>query len=141
MWLWRGETGLWEKDPAMPLNFRGNLLGIAFDPYDSARGYAVGQQGVLLSYGKSWTQEPEEAIPPAARGASFTSVAFAGWEAIVAWRKLIHIGTDAYTGGVIVNDGSGWHEDAGAAAVLGPAPCRGQSRGWRTVARRSRRGA
>ena len=23
MWLWRGETGLWEKDPAEPLNFRG----------------------------------------------------------------------------------------------------------------------
>ena len=67
MWLWRGETGLWEKDPAMPVNFRGNLLGIAFDPNDTARGYAVGQQGVLLRYGKSWTQEPEEAIPPAAQ--------------------------------------------------------------------------
>ncbi len=119
MWLWRGETGLWEKDPAMPLNFRGNLLGIAFDPADSSRGYAVGQQGVLLSYGKSWTQEPEEAIPAAARGASFTSIAFAGSEAIVAWRKLIHIGSDAYTGGVIANSGSGWHEDEGAAAVLG----------------------
>ncbi len=66
MWLWRGETGLWEKDPAMPLNFRGNLLGIAFDPNNSARGYAVGQRGVLLSYGKSWTQE-EEAEHPARR--------------------------------------------------------------------------
>src|SRR4029077_13859536 len=92
MWLGRGETGLWEKDPAMPLNFRGNLLGIAFDPNNSTRGYAVGQQGVLLSYGKSWTQEPEESIPPAARGASFTSIAFAGSEAIVAWRKLVHEG-------------------------------------------------
>ncbi len=83
MWLWRGETGLWEKDPAMPVNFRGNLLGIAFDPANSSRGYAVGQQGVLLRYGKSWVQEEEQSIPPAARGANFTSVAFAGSEAIV----------------------------------------------------------
>jgi hypothetical protein len=119
MWLWRGETGLWEKDPATPLNFRGNLLGIAFDPNDSARGYAVGQRGVLLRYGKSWTQEPEEAIPPAARGASFTAVAFAGSEAIVAWRKLLEPGQNRYAGGIIVNSGSGWREDEGAAAVLG----------------------
>ncbi|MGO9489806.1 MAG: hypothetical protein ACLQBB_12345 [Solirubrobacteraceae bacterium] len=119
MWKWRGETGLWEKDPAMPLNFRGNLLGIAFDPNESTRGYAVGQQGVLLSYGKSWTQEPEEALPPAARGANFTSIAFAGSEAIVAWRKLVQLGRDEYTSGIIVNNGSGWQEDAGAAAVLG----------------------
>ena len=61
MWLWRGETGLWEADPAAPLNFQGNLLGIAFDPANSARGYAVGQSGVLLRYGKSWQQEP---LPP-----------------------------------------------------------------------------
>ncbi len=119
MWLWRGETGLWEKDPATPLNFRGNLLGVAFDPNNSARGYAVGQQGVLLSYGKSWTQEPEELIPPAARGASFTSIAFAGSEAIVAWRKLIEPGQNRYRGGILVNSGSGWKEDEGAAAVLG----------------------
>ena len=119
MWLWRGETGLWEKDPATPLNFRGNLLGVAFDPANPARGYAVGQQGALLSYGKSWVQEPEEAIPASARGASFTSIAFAGSEAIVAWRKLIHPGQNAYTGGIIANDGAGWHEDEGAAAVLG----------------------
>ncbi len=37
MWLWRGETGLWERDPAAPLNFRGDLLGIAFDPNEPAR--------------------------------------------------------------------------------------------------------
>ena len=40
MWLWRKETGLWEKDPATPLNFRGNLLGLAFDrrhPNSNAR--------------------------------------------------------------------------------------------------------
>ncbi len=33
MWVWRAETGLWEKDPAAPLNgFQGNLDGIAFAP-------------------------------------------------------------------------------------------------------------
>jgi hypothetical protein len=118
MWLWRGETKLWEKDPAIPLNFRGNLLGIAFDPNNPSRGYAVGQSGALLRFGKSWTQEPDEALPPAARGASFTSIAFAGSEAIVAWRKLLHPGQNEYSGGILLNSGSGWHEDAAAAAAL-----------------------
>ncbi len=45
MWLWRGETGLWEQDPATPMNFRGNLLGIAFDPEPERCGYAVGSLG------------------------------------------------------------------------------------------------
>ncbi len=119
MWLWRGETGLWEPDPATPVNFRGNLLGIAFDPNDPSRGYAVGQQGVLLRYGKTWTQEE---LPPEVAGASFTSIAFAGSEAIVAYRQ-IHLETategDHYTGGLLVNDGSGWHVDPGATQALG----------------------
>jgi hypothetical protein len=118
MWLWRGETGLWEADPAEPLNFRGDLLGIAFDPEEPARGYAVGESGVLLRYGKTWTQEPESEIPAPARGASFTSIAFAGGEAIVAYRKLIP-STERFEGGLIVNNGSGWHADEGAAAVIG----------------------
>ena len=132
MWLWRAETGLWEKDPATPIDFRGNLLGIAFDPNEPARGYAVGspslankvnseekEDGVLLRYGKTWTQEPEEAIPPQARGASFTSIAFAGSEAIVAYRRLPDPSVNRYEGGLIVNDGSGWHVDEGAAASMG----------------------
>ncbi len=88
MWLWRAETGLWEPDPATPLNFRGNLLGIAFDPSNPSVGYAVGQQGVLLRYGKTWTQEPEATPARKSPGASFTSIAFAGSEAIVAFRKI-----------------------------------------------------
>jgi len=117
MWLWRGETGLWEPDPAMPLNFRGNLLGIAFDPSNPSRGYAVGQQGVLLRYGKSWSQD---ALPPEVAGATFTSIAFAGSQAIVAYR-LAHLqgGARFYTGGVIVNDGAGWSGDPTAAKALG----------------------
>ncbi len=47
------------------MNFRGNLLGVAFQPGNPTRGYAVGEQGVLLSYGKTWTQEPESSIPAA----------------------------------------------------------------------------
>jgi hypothetical protein len=119
MWLWRGETGLWEPDPATPLNFRGNLLGIAFDPTNPSRGYAVGQQGVLLRFGKTWSQE---ALPSEVAGASFTSIAFAGSEAIVAYR-LAHPqagGEPAhYTGGLLVNNGSGWQVDQGAAQALG----------------------
>ena len=119
MWLWRGETGLWEEDPAKPVNFRGDLLGIAFDPNEPARGYAVGESGVLLSYGKTWTQEPEAALPPPARGASFTSIAFAGSEAIVAFRRLVNPSVNSYVGGLLVNDGSGWQIDQGAAAAMG----------------------
>ncbi len=117
MWLWRGETGLWEKDPATPLNFRGNLLGIAFNPNNAAQGYAVGAAGVLLRYGKTWTQET--ALPPQVAGASFTSIAYAGSEAIVAYRQLPNHSTDSYVGGLLVNDGSGWHVDESAAAAAG----------------------
>src|SRR6478672_7942104 len=123
MWVWRGETGLWEPDPAAPRNFRGNLLGVAFDPANPTRGYAVGQQGVLLRYGKSWAQER---LPPGVAGASFTSIAFAGSEAIVAYRvPHPQVNTPkgiipaSYTAGLLVNDGSGWHTDAAAAAALG----------------------
>jgi len=119
MWLWRGETGLWEPDPAAPYNFRGNLLGVAFDPNDPARGYAVGEGGVLLSYGKTWSQEPQSSLPPQVAHASFTSVAFAGSEAMVAYRVLPNPSIDRYLGGLLVNDGSGWRIDQGAAEVMG----------------------
>ena len=122
MWLWRGETGLWERDPATPLNFRGNLLGIAFDPEDPALGYAVGTSevglgGVLLRYGKTWTQETN--LPPQVQGAAFTSIAFAGSEAIVAWRRQPSPEVQSFEGGLIVNDGSGWKLDEQASAVMG----------------------
>jgi hypothetical protein len=125
MWLWRGETGLWEPDPAAPYNFDGNLLSIAFDPEDPARGYAVGstetagQPGALLSYGKTWTPEPLENLPPQVAHASFTSVAFAGSEAIVAYRVLPNRQQRRYEGGLLVNNGSGWHIDQGAAEAMG----------------------
>jgi hypothetical protein len=129
MWLWRGETGLWEHDPATPLNFRGNLLGVAFDPNNPARGYAVGSAGVaggasvaggagvLLRYGKTWTQET--ALPEQVRNASFISIAFAGSEAIVAYRERPSIFENNAVGGLIVNNGSGWQVDQEAAALIG----------------------
>ena len=122
MWLWRGETGLWERDPATPMNFRGNLDGISFDPNNPARGYAVGtgarrSAGVLLRYGKSWTEET--ALPPQAQGASFTSIAFAGSEAIVAFARQPDPQRQEFVGGLLVNDGSGWRVDEEAEAVAG----------------------
>jgi hypothetical protein len=126
MWLWRGETGLWEPDPATPENFRGNLLGIAFDPAEPARGYAVGQAGTLLRYGKTWAQEPtcgaevqQPCLPPEVAGANFTSIAFAGSEALVAYRKLVKQGGTEFSGGLLVNEGSGWHVDTAAATAMG----------------------
>ncbi len=91
MWLWRGETGLWEPDPATPLNFRGNLLGIAFDPSNPARGYAVGSRAggaCCCATARPGRRNDRKRCPPPGRtGASFTSIAFAGSEAIVAYRS------------------------------------------------------
>ena len=122
MWLWRGETGLWERDPATPLNFRENLIGIAFDPNNPARGYAVGtsavgHHGVLLRYGKSWTEETT--LPAQVQNASFTAIAFAGSEAIVAYREQPEASSNTFVGGLLVNEGSGWRVESEAASAIG----------------------
>ncbi|HEU0251353.1 MAG TPA: hypothetical protein VFR48_11585, partial [Solirubrobacteraceae bacterium] len=110
MWIWRSETGLWEKDPAAPLNgFQGNLDGIAFAPGDPGLGYAVGQSGVLLKYGKSWAQE--ESLPSGFSEANFTSVAFAGSEAMVVAEHDL-----------LINEGSGWKVDPEIHALLAGLP-------------------
>jgi hypothetical protein len=124
MWIWRSGTGLWEADPGAPPNLiRGNFTGIAFDPNEPERGYAVGQQGLLLSYGRRWTQEalPSEISPEA----NITSIAFAGNEAIATWSLAIARASGGFPpyeviGGVIVNDGtgSGWRVEPQATEVL-----------------------
>ncbi|HTY95424.1 MAG TPA: hypothetical protein VMB91_00150, partial [Solirubrobacteraceae bacterium] len=121
MWLWRGETGLWEPDPARPLNFRDNLVGVAFDPNEPSRGYAVGttavgRGGVILRYGKSWTEET--ALPEEAQGAAFIGIAFAGSEALVPFVKQVNARKGLYTSGLLVNSGDGWHVDAEAGALM-----------------------
>jgi hypothetical protein len=124
MWLWRGETGLWERDPATPINFRANLYGIAFDPANPARGYAVGTQpvgrgGVILRYGKTWTEET--ALPAEAQNAQFTGIAFAGSEALVAYSFQPNPAENSFSGGLLVNDGSGWHIEREEQEVTGSA--------------------
>ncbi len=110
MWIWRAETGLWEPDPAAPLDgFQGNLDGIAFNPSDPAVGYAVGQGGVLLKYGKSWTQEEE--LPSGFSEANFSSVSFAGSEAMVVAEHDL-----------LVNEGSGWKVEPEVHALLESLP-------------------
>jgi hypothetical protein len=106
MWIWRKSTGFWEPDPAAPPNLiRGNFTGIAFDPAEPARGYAVGKQGLLLGYGRQWSQETlPVGVPPEA---NFTSVSFAGNEALATWRYPQE-NPRGFIGGVIANSGSGW---------------------------------
>jgi hypothetical protein len=120
MWLWRKSTGFWESDPGKPPNLiRGNFDGVAFDPANPSRGYAVGHQGLLLGFGKQWSQE---SLPASVNPESeFTSISFAGSEAMVTFEfaeaspeeELTKI-----TGGLLVNEGSGWRVDEGAAAAL-----------------------
>jgi hypothetical protein len=124
MWLWRAETGLWEKDPAAPPSgFQGNLDGIAFDPSNPALGYTVGQNGALLAYDKTWTQEtlPEPFQKEAQEGtegkveagekANFSSIAFAGSEALVVAEHDL-----------LVNSGSGWQVDPEVHSLLASLP-------------------
>jgi hypothetical protein len=124
MWLWRAETGLWEKDPAAPPEgFQGDLDGIAFNPSKPEEGYAVGQNGALLSYGKTWTQEQlpepfqkelqEGAAGNVAEGekANFSSIAYAGSEAMVVSEHDL-----------LVNGGSGWQVQPEVHTLLASLP-------------------
>jgi hypothetical protein len=104
MWQWNASDDLWIADPGVPIGFEGNLMGVAFDPADPARGYAVGKSGTLLGYGKSWEQE---ALPTGFSEANLTSIAFAGSQAIV-----------AAGGDLLTNEGGGWHVDPSAHALL-----------------------
>jgi hypothetical protein len=104
IWMWNRADDLWVPDPGVPIGFEGNLMDIAFDPADPARGYAVGKGGVLLGYGKGWDPEPP---PPGFESANLTSIAFAGSEAIV-----------AAGGDLLVNGGGGWQVDPSARALL-----------------------
>jgi hypothetical protein len=104
MWQWNADDGLWSADPGVPIGFEGNLMDVAFQPGNPDRGYAVGKSGVLLGYGKSWEQEP---LPAGFGAAGFTSIAFAGNQAIV-----------AAGGDLLVDDGGGWRVDASARALL-----------------------
>lgn len=120
MWVWRAETGLWEKDPAVPpTGFQRNLLGIAFAPGNPGIGYAVGLGGTLLRYGKTWTQEPlpepfqKDSVgePEATLKANFTAVAFVGSEAMVLAEHDL-----------LGNDGSGWRVDPEVHSLLAGLP-------------------
>ena len=108
MWQWNASDDLWIADPGVPIGFEGNLTGVAFDPTDPSRGFAVGKDGALLRYGKSWDQE---VLPAGFGDRSFTSIAFAGKEAIVAAGDEL-----------LVEDGGGWHVDASAHDLLRSAP-------------------
>ncbi len=124
MWLWRGETGLWERDPATPLNFRDNLYGISFAPANPARGYAVGTRAVgsgsvILRYGKTWTEET--GLPAEVQNAQFTSIAFAGSEAVVGYSVQRNPPESGFSGGLLVNEGSGWKVDEEERQVTGSA--------------------
>ena len=123
MWLWRASSGLWEPDPGAPPNLiRGNFTGIAFDAANPDRGYAVGKQGLLLRYGRRWTQE---ALPPGLDPeVNITSIAFAGSEALATYTLAVSRGPNqfpTYTGGLLVNDGAGWRVEEAASAALAPA--------------------
>lgn len=98
MWQWRAEAGLWERDEGAPLDADAELFtGIAFQPGNPDRGYAITQGGRIYRYDKSWEAE---SIPKLGSEDELFGIAFSGAEALVAAR-----------GKLLVNDGTGWRED------------------------------
>ncbi len=87
MWLWRADTGLWEPDPAKPLDFHANLTAIAFSPAQPRAGLRGGQAG----HAARPTTRPGRSrrCPPEVAQADFTSVAFAGEEALATYRMVM----------------------------------------------------
>lgn len=131
MWLWMKETGYWVPDPARPFNFIGNLTSIAFEPGHPQVGYAVGKQGVLLQYGKSWaqiskaeTEKLEQELKIEEWRLNFTSIAFTSGEALATYRDVVEEPKTGQVeaGGLLVNEGAGWHVDQSAAMLLGHLP-------------------
>ena len=136
MWLWQASTGLWVPDPAKPPNFIGNLQAIAFEPGHPGVGYAVGRQGVLMKFGKTWEQistveqeslEKELNVPES--HLNFTSLTFAGGVAMATYRTLVNPAGKPTkwieSGGVVVSeaaDGWRWRVDQGAGALLDQLP-------------------
>ncbi len=119
MWRWRSATGLWEADPGAPVDFDAHMMGVAFDPANPDRGYAVGKTGVLLRYEKSWERD----TPPAGlEKAQFTSLAFAGAQAIATYRLSDPDDPSRSFGGIVVNDGGGWRIDTAFAQLLETVP-------------------
>jgi len=104
MFQWNADNDLWEPDPGTPVGFEGNLMDVAFEPGVPERGYAVGREGVLLHYDKSWQQE---VLPAGYEARDLTQIAFAGSQAIVAAGD-----------GLLVNDGGAWRVDESARALL-----------------------
>ena len=113
MWMWRAETGLWERDPATPVGFEGNLMGVAFAP---ATRCAASPSARRASCCATTRPGRRSRCPRASPTANFTSVAFAGHAALVA------AGSD-----LLVEDGAGWRVDAGRERCSGRAPRRASS--------------
>jgi len=120
MWVYEAATKLWESDPAKPYNCTKNFTAIAFEPGSSSDGYAVGKDGLLLAYNKTWQQVT---LPVALMHVDFTSISFAGSEALATYRYITGSGGSAHeAGGLAVDDGSGWQVDSGAAALFASLP-------------------
>ncbi|MFY9489011.1 MAG: hypothetical protein WAP35_10005 [Solirubrobacterales bacterium] len=112
MWLWRAETGQWERDPGAPIGLDTHLMDVAFRPGDPYEGFAVGREGMLLEYGKGWQQicapgnngaacKEGDALPAKFARADFRQIAYSGSDVLVA------AGTD-----VMVRSGGSWGVDA-----------------------------
>lgn len=112
VWEWSPEDPVWGREPGQRL-FEANFYGIAFSPVDPSVGYLVGVDNILSHTEKSWSpSNPPEAVRGPS-GTDYTSIAFAGSEALVTYRSA-DVG-----GGVIVKPADGdWEVDTEIAGLL-----------------------
>jgi hypothetical protein len=122
IWSWSSTEGAWRpgRVPSTDLN------AIAFSHFNPDRAFAVGDGRILSRAGEGWR---EESLPPGLSGnAVFTSVAFAGASREYVSDPALAAYSSPSGGGLLVEDGSGWHLDSEFAELLaaigGAAPMR-----------------
>jgi hypothetical protein len=121
IWTWTQETGTWNPIFSIVLNHPWNA--IAFSALDPSRGFMVGGGAIAtLNQPTEWgfskpAPEPVQPETPAA----FTSVAFAGNEAIASWHTF-NTETGVRKGGVSVEDGSGWKVEPAVEQLVAALP-------------------
>ncbi|HEX4305790.1 MAG TPA: hypothetical protein VHZ54_07140 [Solirubrobacterales bacterium] len=127
-WTWTTATGSWKP---MSNKVEAPINGIAFSAADPSRVFAVGSPNIFrLNNPDRWGADVDR---PPVLGASetspvFTSVAFAGNEAITTWHQG-NTETGAQSGGVWVENGSGWQVEPAVEQMISGLP--GPSR-WPT---------
>ncbi len=124
MWLWRAELGLWEKDPATPLELPRQPARRRLRPRTTRRSATRSEPtkwasaACCCATARPGRRKPRCPPQVAGRELHLGRVRRLGGD-----RRLpppAQPSTESFVGGLLVNEGSGWHVDEQAAAAIGP---------------------